>query len=198
LHALSSAVTGAAARALRLLRHPSREWGVIAATPVTAGTLAGYLLLLACVPALCWMAGLAAFGLFGARGEQAVALSPLRVLHIGAVTFSGVILGVLLVAVSIWVVAPMYRVARDWSRSLLVATYAATPLLLAGVLLLVPVLVPATILAVGPALYGMSTGLVLVLAVKKGDAAEYVAIVCLALSVALTLIGGFAGALDLI
>jgi hypothetical protein len=40
--------------------------------------------------------------------------------------------------------------------------------------------------------------LVCVLAVKKGDAAEFVAIVCIAVSVALTLVGGVAGALNLI
>ena len=191
-------MTATFVRAARLLRHPDAEWKAIAAEPPVTRALAGYLLPHACVITFSWMAGLAMFGLFGARGEPATMLPAARIVHIGAVTFFGALLGVVLVAAAIWLIAPMYRIRRDWRRSLRVATYAATPLLLAGLLLLVPMLVFATVLAVGPALYHLHTGLRIELGVRAGDAAEYVAIVCLAVSVALTLIGGIAGGLGLI
>ena len=186
------------ARAARLLRHPDTEWRVIAAEPPVPAALAGYLLPHACLITFSWMAGLAMFGLFGARGEPATVLPAARIAHIGLVTFFGTLLTVALVAAAIWLIAPMYGVVRAWLRSLQVATYASTPLLLAGLLLLVPVLVLATVLAVVPALYHLHAGLRAGLGVKAGDATEYVAIVCLAVSVALTLVGGVAGGLGLI
>lgn len=185
-------------RAARLMLYPAAEWRAIATEPPAARLVTGYLVPLVCIPALAWMAGLAMFGLFGARAEAATLLPPLRIGHIGLVTFCGTVLGVWLVAVSIWLIAPIYRLRRDWPRSLQLAIYAATPLLVAGVLLLVPMLVYVVVLVLGPALFGLHTGLRLLLTVKDGEAAEYVAIVCLAASVALTLLGGVAGALNLI
>ena len=124
------------------------------------GELLAYLLALALMPALAW-----SLGRHGAWG----------VLRWGF-PFLLCIGSVVLLAAAYWLVIPMYSRPRSWPGALAVAVYSATPVLLAGVALVLPQLVLVTFIAAVHSLVLQYQGTQDVLGVKRGDAAEVVAV----------------------
>ena len=187
-------------RALGLIVSPAREWEAVAAEDLPpAKVFLGYVVVLSAVPAVAWMTGLALFGAdLGFRDENVTPLAPGGILHAGAVTLVGSVLSVLALAAAFFLVAPMYSVPRNWGRALNVAAYGTTPLWVAGILLVRPGLVIVELLALLHCCHLYYSGLQRVAGVKRGDAAEYVAISLFLVMVASIVVGGVAGALALI
>ncbi len=187
-------------RVLRLIVSPEREWEAVAdEDPSAARVILGYVVPLSAVPALAWMIGLATFGAdLGFRNEDVAPLAPGRILHAGVVTLAAAVLSVLALAAAFFLVAPMYEVPRRWGRFLAVAAYGTTPLFVAGVLLVKPGLVIVGLLALLHCCHLYYSGLQRIAGVKRGDAAEYVAISLFLVTVASLVLGGVIGALALI
>lgn len=85
-----------------------------------------------------------------------------------------------LLALVLYSIAPMYKGRRDWGPAFSLAVDAATPVLLAGILLLYPPLILAALLAASYGLYLMYLGVQGALGVHEGDAAECSAICAMA------------------
>ena len=109
--------------------------------------------------------------------------------HRAAVTYLGSILSVYLLAAALYLLAPLFNLARDWRRAFQVAAFSSAPVLLAGLLLAIPNLAFATLIGVFHSFYLQYSGVRHVLGAKERDAAEYVALVAIALIVASTFMG---------
>ena len=182
-------------RALALITSPAREWATIAAESFTAtGILLRYALPLAVIPAVAWEIGLAVFGLAAFDGE----LQPTRLDRsplIGAAsTLLGSIVCVAALALALFAIVPVYDVRRNWTRAWAVAAYGATPVWLAGVLLVHPVLILAVLVATLHACFLWFLGVQVLLQVPARAAAECVAIALLIGTVLTMLAGGLLSA----
>ena len=115
-----------------------------------------------------------------------------------ALTVVLTLVSVLLLALAFFLLAPMYDTERNWARSVSVAAYGSTPVLLAGVLLVMPIMVIASMVALlhNFALYYV--GLQRVTGCKASAAAEYLALSCLMAAVASGALGAAGGALGVL
>lgn len=186
-------------RAFALIASPRREWSTIAAEPLgTAAVLLGYALPLALLPAVAWEIGLGVFGLAAFEGELQPARLDRSPLTGAATTLVGSLICVGSLALALYAIAPLYDARRDWTRAWAVAAYGATPIWLAGLLLVQPVLILAVLVAALHACFLWSVGVQTVLAVRAGAAAECVAI-ALVIGTALTMLaGGLLGAVGML
>jgi hypothetical protein len=178
-------------RAFRLLVSPAREWAAIAADrePWLAVALR-YVLPLAALPAVAWMVGRMLFPADLATWESVpVERMPAAIALAGAVAFCGSIVWVALLAGAFCALAPMFGARREWARSWKVAAYGTTPVWIAGVLLVKPLLVGLLLVAMLHCSYLYYAGLQVVAGVKQGAAAEYVGIVLFLSLVASTVLG---------
>jgi hypothetical protein len=184
------------ARAWPLIRSPEAAWASIAAAADPVGRiLLQYVVPLSLVPAFAWIAGSFAFpddigGAAGARSAGAILLS-------GAWTFAGSLITVVLLALAIAAVAPMYGVRRELAGAFRVAAFGLTPLWLAGALLVKPMLLLALLVAALHTCFVLHSGLRAVLGVRPGDASEYVAVSLFITGVASTFVGGMLGFLQI-
>ena len=178
-------------RALRLLVSPAREWAAIAVDRESWTVVAlRYVLPLAAVPAVAWMAGRALFPADLVTWESVpLERIPAVIARAGAVAFCGSILWVTVLAGVFCALAPMFGVRRNWAQSWKVAAYGTTPVWVAGVLLVKPVLVGILLVAMLHCSYLYYAGLQVVAGVKQSAAAEYVGIVLFLALVASTLLG---------
>lgn len=174
-----------------------REWAAIAADHESWIAVAlRYVLPLAAIPAVAWMAGRALFPADLVTWESApLARLPAAIARAGAVAFCGSIAWVTLLAGAFCALAPMFGARRDWARSWKVAAYGTTPVWLAGVLLVKPVLVGLLLIVMLHCSYLYYAGLQVVAGVKQSAAAEYVGIVLFLALVASTLLGAVLAAI---
>lgn len=182
-------MTRALLRAVRLTVSPNDEWRTIGdEAPRARAIVALFVLPLALIPAVSWSLGLLLFG-NDAGGGRHGALGIAQIVHGGLIAFFGVVLSICLCAVSIVVLAPLFACVRDWPRALEVAAYSAAPVLIGGLVLVLPNLLSVMILAFFHSLYLQYGGLQHVLGVKERDAAEYVALSTVLLMVLSTTVG---------
>jgi hypothetical protein len=154
-------------RLLGILLRPQATWQEIrAADAPWTQPLVRYALPLALLPSVAWPLGRAAGGL-AAPGETVAAGF--------AATLLLTLACVLLFALGLFALASFFETQRSWSRAVAVACYSATPILLCGALLFVPILVVAS---VGGLLYALGVcalGVETVLGCKGSEVAGYVA-----------------------
>lgn len=150
--------------------------------PDQRAILTSFVMPLAFLPAASWSVGLM---LSSEAGRGGIGL----ILHRGVVTYFGTVLSVFLLAASLYLLAPLFNLARDWARAFQVAAFSSAPVLLAGLLLAIPNLAFSTLIGVFHSFYLQYSGVHYVLGAKEGDAAEYVALVAVALVVASTFMG---------
>ncbi len=170
---------------------PTREWASVAADrePWLAVALR-YVLPLAAVPAVAWMIGQVLFPADLVTWASASrARAPGTIARAGAIAFCGSILWVTVLAGAFGALAPLFGARRDWGRSWKVAAYGTTPLWIAGVLLVKPVLVGVVPIAMLHCSYLYYAGLQIVAGVKQSAAAEYVGVVLFLALAASTLLG---------
>jgi Yip1 domain len=180
-------------RSYRIIRYPRTEWAVVRSeNPRWGSVLVGHVLPLSLVPALGWATGLA---LTGALPDMA--LGPvLAYAQSVALTWVLYVMCVILLAVMLYFLGPMYETDRSWSSAVAVAGYGTTPLLFAGALLVMPVLVMAGMVAMVHCFGLYYAGAKQVCGCRASDSAEYVALACLlaaAVTVALGAVGGALG-----
>ena len=176
-------MNGAVRRAARLTLSPDAEWQAICdEAPGGQRILASFVLPLACIPTISLCLGLLLF-------EQEKSIDLARIVHRGAVVYFGSLLSIILLAGSLYVLAPLFTARRTWTRVLQVAAYSSAPVMLAGFMLLWPALAFATLPAVIHGFYLIYVGVRHVLGVKEANAAEFVALVIVLLVIASTMLG---------
>lgn len=146
---------------------------------------------MACVPAASWCLGLLI-------GEAPAFPDAVRLARSGVVAYLGIFFSVLMLAASLYLLAPLFIASRNWARSLQVAAYSSAPLLLAGFVLIVPSLVLCTLVAAMHSFYLQYLGVFRILGAREDESAEYVAlgfVLLIALSALLGAIGGWLGAI---
>jgi len=158
-------------RIIRIVVASRDEWPRIAADRWHRALL--YTLLLSLLPAL-------------ASPEMSAAL----ITHLATAS------GVLAIAGAFWILARMFAPAAALERCIKVAAYGATPLFLASVLLVMPVLVIVCVISLLHVFYLYYLGVQQLIGVPQAEAAQFVAI-ALAF-VAATLGGGAVGVLGLL
>lgn len=170
---------------------PAAAWRALrAADPPWWAPLVRHVLPLSILPALAWPVGQAL------SGELAWSASALGGSFVATVAF--VLASILVLALGLFVLAPAFTSGRQWSRSVAVAAYAATPVLVSGVLLVLPVLLIAVLVCClhGCALcYG---GVQAMLGCRQSEAAFFVAAAAMFGVVASLVVGGLCSAAGLI
>ena len=118
--------------------------------------------------------------------------------HAGVATYVAGVLALLVVAAAFWLLARLDSRDAPLRRCLQVAAYGATPVLLASVLLVTPLLMPVCMLVLPYVFYLYYLGVQQLLRVPSDEAAQFVGIALAAALAASTLGGGAAGALALL
>jgi hypothetical protein len=180
-------------RAARIVAAPDQEWRSVQAEPARPLAVMLYVLLLSLIPAAGWSTGLWLFGNETNVGRGAQISGVGQIVYHGLLAAAGFVLWVVLCAATLVALARLFGAAHDWARALQVAAYSATPVALAGLLLIQPNLLSVLIIAFFYSLYLQYAGVQHVLQVKEGAAAEYVALSTILLSVLSTAIGALGG-----
>jgi len=139
-------------RAKSIIMQPAATWSAIAAEPATqASLLQNYAAPLAAIPAICGWIGMSIIG---------ISVPFVGTIRTGIVRGCiGAIVGWVLALVGVWIgafvvqkLAPTFQSRDDAVQAMKVVVYASTPMWVAGVLRILPVLSPLLII---PALYAV-------------------------------------------
>jgi hypothetical protein len=170
-------------RIIRIVLSPRDEWQRIAGEGWYAALT--YTLVLSLVPA---------FAAFINMRYSELQLPQQAVLF----TYFASALSVLAIAAAFWLLARMFSPAATLERCVKVAAYGTTPLFVASVLLVAPVLVIVCMVALLHVFYLYYLGAQELLGVRENEAAQFVALALVLAIVASTLGGGAVGALGLL
>ena len=186
-------------RVINILTKPEAEWAVIAAEPTDVASLyTNYIVILAAVPALCTFLGLAMFGLplLGSLGFG-------YALRAACMSYVGSLLGVYIAALIIEKLAPNFGSSGSTVQALKLVAYAYTPVWVAGVFHLLPVLGVLILIAALYSIYLFYLGLTPVMKTPPDKVVPFMvvsALVIIAVSVLLSLVlgaivgmGGYSG-----
>jgi hypothetical protein len=175
---------------LRILFRPEATWREIrVADPSVARTFLTHALPLSFLPSIAWPIGRALEGATPSGSEIAVSFTS---------TFLLTQACVLLLASGIYLFATFFGAIRNWRRSVTVSAFAATPVLLCGGLLFVPLFVIAS---VGGFLYGLglcAAGMKAMLDCKETETSAYVAVAGAFFGASSMALGALCGAIGLI
>jgi hypothetical protein len=170
-------------RIIRIVLSPRDEWARIASDQVMWALVHAAL--------LCLIPAGASFVM--ARNSE-LALPQYAVLA----TYMAAALGIFAVACAFWLLARLAARDATLARCVQVASYGATPVLLASLFLMSPVLVIVCVLALPHVFYLYYLGAQELLRVPRDEAAQFVALALMAAFVASSLGGGAMGAFGLL
>ena len=180
-----------------LLFYPRAEWDEIARETIRVDTLLrSYILPLSLIPPIATVIGMKTFDASWnpAAGYQ---VPPDEIYAAGLATLFGSITSIFLLAAIFRLIAPMYGSSRDFVAALKVATFGAIPVLLAGAVLVVPIFVIVSVVALCHTLYLYWLGVHHVLGVEAGAQAEFIGVSITMLGGASALLGAGASSLGL-
>lgn len=173
------------ARAQKILMQPREEWAVIATEPSDAmALLRGYAAPLAAIPALCTWIGMSVFGVFGFLRVGLV-----RGLVSAIIQWIMALVGVYVAAVVIQKLAPTFQSKDDLNQAAKTVVYAMTPVWLAGVLYLFPVLSPLVIIAALYSIYLFYLALPPVMSTPQDKVIPYMAVSAVVVIVVMLVLG---------
>jgi len=173
-------------RVMNILTKPAAEWPIIAAEPADVASIyRDYILLLAAIPAVCTFLGLMLIGgLFGSYGMSFALVA-------GVMSYVSTLASCYIAAFIIEKLAPNFDSRGDTAQALKLVAYASTPVWVAGVLHLVPLLGVLILLAVIYAVYLFYLGLAPVMKTPQDKVVPYMivsALVVIVVSVVLSFI----------
>jgi len=180
-----------------LLFYPRAEWDEIARESIRVDTLVrSYILPLSLIPPIATVIGMKTFDASWnpAAGYQ---VPPDEIYAAGMATLFGSIGSIFLLAAIFRLIAPMYGSSRDFVAALKVATFGAIPVLLAGALLVVPIFVIVSVVALCHTLFLYWLGVHHVLGVEAGAQAEFIGVSITMLGGASALLGAGASSLGI-
>jgi len=174
-----------------MIFRPTAEWAALrAADPAWSSSLLRYALPLALVPAVGWPAG----QMLGDSPPPGWGATPERFASVFITTLAFSLVGVVLLALAFYVLAPVFHVHRNWNRSMTVAAYASTPVFVASPLLVSPALAVGSIVALFHCFALCYLGLQQILECRESESAVYVAAAVAVTGFASMLMGGLCGA----
>lgn len=139
-------------RVTRILKQPKLEWPVIEAEPTDIATLyRSYVVPLAAIPAICGFIGMVVIGIslpFVGRYRYGVG----EALRVEAYQYIGQLIGCYVSAFIVAKLAPTFSSRDDQVQALKLVAYSMTPVWIAGVLYLIPML---SVLILFAAIYGI-------------------------------------------
>jgi hypothetical protein len=134
-------------RVTRILKQPKIEWPVIESEPTDTATLyRSYIAPLAAIPAICGFIGMVVIGMslpFVGRYRYGIA----EALRVEIFQYVAQLIGCYVAAFVVAKLGPTFASRNDQVQALKLVAYSMTPVWLAGVLNLVPVLSPLVIVA---------------------------------------------------
>ena len=182
-------------RAYRIVTRPQSEWERVRAENRPGwSVILGHVLPLAFLPALAWPIGLALSGASPADAGSSGSTFAGSV----ALTLLLTVLCVLVLALAFYLLAPMHDAERNWDRALSVAGYGSTPVLISGVMLVMPIMVIVSMVALLHNFLLYYLGLQRVVGCRQSMAAQYLALSCLLTAVATGMLGAAGGALGIL
>ena len=146
-------------RAKSVCLSPDSTWAAIATERAeTAALITGYVLPLAGAAAIAQAIGVAVVGQnFGLLGTYRMPITSALGMAVASLVFAAV--GVVLISIIIDALAPIFGAERSREQALKVAVYSATPVWIAGLLQVVPVLGVLALIGALYALYVLYLGL---------------------------------------
>jgi hypothetical protein len=180
-----------------LVFRPAAEWARIAREPTSIDVL-----LRRCILPLSALAPIATFiGMTVFDGtwdaDQGYRVPPDQIFHAAATTFFGIIASIFALAAIMALIAPMYESRRDYLSALKLCAHGASPLLLSGVMLVLPVMIVVSMVALCYTLFLYYVGAAVVLQVRR-DQAEFIGISLLLLTFVSMMAGMAAASIGLI
>lgn len=170
-------------RVLRLILSPSEAWDEIASEPASVDVLIRrYIVPLALLAPIAGVVGMSTFDRDW-DPRHGYLVPPEAIWSAGITTLFASIVSIFVLAGIFVMIAPMYGSSRHYPSALKVATYGAVPVLVAGSLLFLPVMVVVSVVALCHTLYLYWIGVRRVLAVPDEARTEFV-------GVSLTMLGG--------
>ena len=190
---VKSQFPGLVKRATNIVVKPGTEWPVIAGeTTSTAKLYAGYVAPLAAIGPLASIIGMSVVGIsipFMGTIRTPLASSVMQAI----VSFVMALVGVFVLGLIINALAPKFSGEKNPAQALKVAAYACTPVWLAGILLLLPMLSLLVLIAALYSLYLLYLGLPILMKAPKERATGYTAVVVLC-AIAIGVVVGVASA----
>ena len=185
-------------RIVFLILRPTAEWDLIAkeSTSVDA-LLRSYILPLALLAPVATVIGMKAFDRDWSP-TQGYLVPADRIFLAGATTYFSIVGSILVLAGIFALIAPLFGATRDYLAALKVATYGSIPVMLAGAVLLLPVMVIVSLAALCHTLFLYWSGAQRVLNVPRGAQAEFVAISIVLLTFVSVLVGAAASAIGIL
>jgi len=177
--------------AIDITFRPDGAWRALrAADPSWIASLLRHALPLSLLPALAWPLGQAWSGELPWVPAAVVASLVSSVLLIFA--------SILVLAAAFYLLCPFFDMPRAWPRSVAVAAFASTPVLLAGALLVIPGMIVASVASLIHSCALCYLGVQRVLGCRESEAAFFVAAACMLALVGGLLLGGLCSAVGLL
>jgi len=175
-------------RVLALLLTPTEAWDEIAQETSSVDLLIRrYIVPLALLAPVATVVGMKTFDASWSPAHGYL-VPPEAIWSAGATTLFASIVSIFVLAGIFVLIAPMYGSSRHYPSALKVATYGAVPVLVAGALLFLPVMVMVSVVALCHTLFLYSIGVRRVLGVPENARTEFI-------GVSLTMLGGLSSIL---
>jgi len=172
-------------RVVNILTKPASEWPVIAGESTDVVSLyRDYIAILAGIPAASKFLGFSLMGmpLVGTLGFGFA-------LRAGIISYLGSLASAFIAAIIIEKLAPSFGSSGDTAQALKLVAYASTPTWIAGVLSLVPLLAPLTLIAVIYSIYLFYLGLAPVMKTPQDKVVPYMIVSALVIIVVSIVVG---------
>ena len=177
-------------RVTNILKQPAQEWPAIAAEPAdVASLMTGYAAPLSAIPAICSWIGLSIIGIGFFRVPIVSGLAR------AIITWVFGLVGAYIGAIVIEKLAPTFKSSGSTIQALKLVVYASTPVWVAGVLNLIPVLSPLIIIAALYAIYLFYLGVPVLMKTPNDQVIPYMVVSAIVMFVISLCLGFFAAAI---
>lgn len=180
-------------RVTRILKQPKLEWPVIESEPTDIATLyRSYIAPLAAIPAICGLIGMVVIGIslpFVGRYRYGIA----EALRVEIFQYIGQLIGCYVAAFIIAKLGPTFGSRDDQVQALKLVAYSTTPVWIAGVLNLIPMLAVLIVFAAIYSIYLFYLGVPVLMKTPQEKVIPYMVVSVLVIIVVWFVIGAILG-----
>lgn len=178
-------------RAKNILMKPKEEWAVIEQeTPDVGGIVTGYALPLILLSAICGFIGMAFIGIAGYSSISAGIMQAVTVLV-------GGLIGIFVTSFVVDALAPSFGSQKNFGRAVQLVVYSYTPIWIAGVFSIIPLLGFVAFIALLYTIYLIYLGLPFTMKTPEDKLVIYMVVTLVVLLVVYFIIGAILGAIYL-
>lgn len=180
-------------RVTRILKQPKLEWPVIESEPTDIATLyRSYIAPLAAIPAICGVIGMVVIGIslpFVGRYRYGIA----EALRVEIFQYIGQLIGCYVAAFIIAKLGPTFSSRDDQVQALKLVAYSTTPVWIAGILNLIPMLAVLIVFAAIYSIYLFFLGMPVLMKTPQEKVIPYMVVSVLVIIVVWFVIGAILG-----